>query len=132
MVRVVIELRPLMAAERILDRELVELELRRELVHVRGCRLAVVDPHDRAGHRQELGDVRDRKVLLDQLSVAVRPGVGHVCERARQPDRRSVFFFCLSARFSLSDLPGFFALCFSGTLFAMPPAWHRPSSGRCS
>ena len=122
MAGVVIELRPLMAAERILDRQLVEPELSLKLVDVGFGRLAVVDPHDRARHRQELGHVRDREALLDQLPVAVRPGVGHVCERTCQPDRRSVFFFCLSARFSLSDLPGFFALCFSGTLFAMPPA----------
>ena len=37
--RVMIELRPLMAAERVLDRELVELELRGELVHVDGIGL---------------------------------------------------------------------------------------------
>ena len=120
-VGVVVELRSLVLAERVFERELVEAELGLQLVHPGSRGPAVVDPHDGPRHREELRHVPDRKALLDQLPVAVRPGVGHVSER-RQPDRRSLFFFCLSARFSLSDLPGFFALCFSGTLFAMPPA----------
>ena len=121
MAGVVIELRPLVAAEGVLDRQLVEPELGLDLVDVRFSRLAVVDPHDRSGHRQELGHVRDREALFEELAVAIGPRVCHGLSGG-QLDRRSLFFFCLSARFSLSVLPGFFALCFSGTLFAMPPA----------
>ena len=50
---------------------------RLQLLHVFGAWLAVVDPYHDAGLLEELGHLRDGEVLLNQLPVAVRPGVGH-------------------------------------------------------
>jgi hypothetical protein len=73
----VIELRALVPAERVLHGELVEAELGLQLFHVVFGRLAVVDPDDRVGRLQHLGDVRNGKVLFDERPVAVRPGARH-------------------------------------------------------
>ena len=73
---VVVELRPLVLAERVLDGELVQAELAGELVELVLRRSAEVDPHDRVGLLEVVGDVGDREVLGLENALAVHPGHG--------------------------------------------------------
>ena len=71
-----IELRALVRAERVLDRELVQAELGGELVELLLRRAAEVDPHHRVGLLEVVRHVGDGKVLRLQHAVSVHPSAG--------------------------------------------------------
>src|SRR5688572_14718899 len=71
---VVIEFGSLMLAERVLNGQLVESELLGEHVQLVLRGRAHVDPNDCVGFGEEVGDVRDRKVLGLDHPVAVHAG----------------------------------------------------------
>ena len=58
---VVVELRPLVRSERVLDGQLVQAELGRQLVQLVVGRAAEVDPHDGVRLLEVLRDLRDGK-----------------------------------------------------------------------
>ena len=78
---VALDFRPLVLPEGVLDGELVKAELVLQLLHLLGRRRAVVDPHDRVGTFEVVGDVRDGVVLGLEDALAVHPGVGHAATR---------------------------------------------------
>ena len=89
---VVVELRALVRAERVLDRELVQAELVRQLVQLVRGGVAEVDPDDGVRTGEVVRHVREREALGLQHALAVHPGVGHrrSSNHARPPDDERV------------------------------------------
>ncbi len=74
MARVVVDLRPLVRLERVLDGQRVQPQLVGQPGEVGGVGREEVDPHDRVLVREPFGDVGDREVLVGQHAVAVGAG----------------------------------------------------------
>ena len=72
--RVVIELRSLVGTERILDRELVQVQLPGERDEHLGVGFAEVHPHDPLGFGQLVGDALQPEVARHDDAVLPRPG----------------------------------------------------------
>src|SRR6202041_501764 len=72
-----VELRALMCADRILDRQRMQLKLLSDRRQLRLGWVAIVQPHACALISEVLGDVLDGKVLKRELSLAVQTGARH-------------------------------------------------------
>ena len=72
--RVVVDLRPLVRLDGVLDRQCVQPQLVGEPREVGLVGMEEVDPHDHALVGQALGHLGDREVLVGQHAVAVRTG----------------------------------------------------------
>ncbi len=63
MARVAVQLRSLMGPQRVFHRQLVELELPGQIAQLVGGGIRDVDPHERVGPGQMIGDLVERKSL---------------------------------------------------------------------